>query len=194
MRWILALALGILAAAPVSATSIMGRFSKSLKPADVKACGIDRLSKDQIAALDDLIQRQDAVAASATAPLPPFSKRLTAEEYRAAGMDRLTEAEVVRIDDLVMLREKEFFAAARRAVPAPGPVPASPETSVVASGPTPELHGSVTVGMGWGSGGTSDRFGAVESTYTDPAHGFSIDVGVAEGSEKGRGILAPVFP
>jgi hypothetical protein len=41
--------------------------------------------------------------------------------------------------------------------------------------------------MGWGSGGYSEKTGAMMLNYTDPARGFSVSVGYSESHVKGPG-------
>ncbi len=179
MRGIPILVGGWLVLASVGLAGVGGRFTQSLVPAEVAACGINRLSAGQAAELDALVRRESAVEASATRPLPAFSHRLSAAEFRAAGLDRLTAAQVARLDDLI---ERSWAVVE---APAIAPYPAFPggpravPSHVAVDRPRPQVPGDVTLGYGWGGGG-SEKFGSMDLNYYDPAYGLGVAVGIGE--------------
>ena len=165
------------------------RFSATLNANDATSIGLNRLSSDQIAALDALV-RNDAVVADAdpTPKIPrpaQFSQRLAANERELAGLPLLSASELAQLNASV-----ERFVHP--------PVMASAETE--SAGGTklnsimlrrdPEIHGSVTLMVGVGSHGYSEYGGALNLTYYDPAHHLAIDLGYAEvHSSGGRGVF-----
>ena len=162
------------------------RFSQALAPAEVLELGLNRLSSDQIAVLDALVRRDEATnAASRTPKLRAlrFSQRISDDERHNAGLTLLDEAQLSRVDE----RIKRFIAP-------PPPTEGGYSMESLAK-PTvytarslrrePEIHGSVTLVYGVGSGGYSERGGAMTLTYEDPANRFAIAVGYAEMHTKG---------
>jgi hypothetical protein len=175
----------------VSAAASDLRFSVALEPAERSACGLTRLSSDQVAVLDALVRRDMGMRASA-APADPakghqpgatFSQRLTAGERETAGLPALSAAELTQLDAAV---DRHQNARLARTLLAP-PTFLSPRSSIV---PTErkkerEIHGSFSLSYGVGSGGYSEKSGSMQLTLEDPAKGFSISVGYTETHTKG---------
>lgn len=162
------------------------RFSKTLTAEESKDLGLAALDSDQTAALDALVRRDIAAAdyVYKTPRAARFSERLTPEERRAAGLASLDAATLARLD-----------AAVERLMPAPrtpiGSAALARAESTAAVVPSltlrrrPEIHGSVTLMAGMGSGGYSELGGALVLTYDDPEHDFSLLVGYSEVHTKG---------
>lgn len=153
-----------------------GRFSQWLPASEFKACGLDRLNSDQVASLDALVR---AKGVDPQGDSRPFSQRLSGDESRAAGMDQLTAAQRSRLDGDVA-RSVTFYVAPGSPVAVIPPPPGEARFVPEQGGPLPpDVHGSVTLGFGGGSG-YSDVFGAMDMNYTDPSHQLTIDVGMSE--------------
>lgn len=185
----------LLAVPPVRAASAAStdsvatsRFSQSLATGDRTAAGLDRLSSDQVAVLDALVRRDLAAqAAPRRADAPPlaarFSQRLSADERRNAGLGALTETELPQLELFV---ERRISAALGQVLLAPPTfVPLSVRARVAEAKPkTPEIHGSFTLGMGFGKG-YSEKFGGMTLTYEDPVRNFAVSFSYAESHIKG---------
>lgn len=194
----LLLACTLLAVAPASAASAASgasangvaasRFSQSLSTGDRAIAGLDRLSSDQVAVLDALVRRDlttQATPRRADAPPLParFSQRLSADERRNAGLGALTETELVQLELFV---ERRISSALGQVLLAPPTfVPLSVRARVAEAKPrTPEIHGSFTLGMGFGKG-YSEKFGGMTLTYEDPVRNFAVSFSYAESHIKG---------
>jgi hypothetical protein len=182
------LAVGLLAAAAVVGRAADARFSQTLTLGESAEAGLSRLSSDQVAVLDALLRRdlagQSAPARKDAPPTARFSQRLTADERRIAGLTLLTEAEVAKLDTLA---ERQAAATSARALLSPLVVaaPAGIRLRPAETKAAREIHGSFSLSMGWGKGGYSERTGAVNLNYEDPARGFAIAVGYSETHLKG---------
>jgi hypothetical protein len=182
-RRMLLLAAALLAAAlpaTIRATDLV-RFSQVLTAEQRSATGLDRLTADQIAMLDALVHRDDtnAVPATAAHPRPSrFLQRLNADERRNAGLAQLSADELARLDALVEQRVP-------LRIPVAAPISAATAPTVEIERVRPQIHGSVMLGMGWGSGGYSEMGGAMVVDYYDPAHNLDITMGYSEVRTKG---------
>lgn len=167
------------------------RFSVALDQADRTACGLPRLTSDQVAVLDAFVRRDTAARGSASSspaakeenPNRPFTQRLTAGERETAGLSALTPAELTQLDATV---ERVQAARLARTLLAP-PQFLARRSQIV---PTErkkerEIHGSFTLSYGVGSGGYSEKSGSMVLTMEDPAKGFAISVGYSETHTKG---------
>jgi hypothetical protein len=161
------------------------RFSQWLTAPEQKEIGLEKLTSDQVAVLDALVRRDLTSRASGRPDGSPdeFSKRLTPDELKITGLGTLGAEEVARVDVYV-----GRFAAARlaRTLLAP-PVYISKARIVepVEKKKEREIHGSFTLGMGFGSGGYSEKFGSMVLRMDDPEHNLSISVGYSESHYKG---------
>ena len=180
-------ALTLVAAADTPAPT---RFSQSLTSADRTSTGLNRLSSDEIAVLDALIRRDLATQSAprrADAPALPsrFSQRLTGDERRNAGLAALTETEQLKLDSLADRNAASLLS--RTFLAPPAFVPLSIRARVAEAKATgPEIHGSFTLGMGFGKG-YSERFGGMTLTYEDPARNLAISFSYLESHVKGAG-------
>jgi 2-oxo-4-hydroxy-4-carboxy--5-ureidoimidazoline (OHCU) decarboxylase len=182
-RWMLLLAVALLAAAltaTVRATDLT-RFSQVLTAEQRAATGLDQLTSDQLAVLDALVRHDDAYAVPSTPAHPRpahFSQRLSADERRNAGLTRLSPDQLARLDALV---EQRVPLRVPFVAPAAGATTPAVEVERV----RPQIHGSVTLGMGWGSGGYSEMGGSMVVDYYDPAHNLDLLLGYSEVHTKG---------
>lgn len=162
------------------------RLSRTLIPAEYEDSGLKQLTSDQIAVLDALVRRDTEVLSRPAPANKPraerFSERLSADEQNNAGLTLLSGSELAKLNAYV----------ARLTAPI-----GSPSGSFASGGGTsqpwiaektlrrpPEIHGSITLLYGQGSGGYSERGGAMVLTYDDPS-GISVAVGYSEIRTKG---------
>ncbi len=163
---------GLLMAISLPAAEVAGGgFSATLSAEQKKAAGLATLTADERAALDQLVADDLAYARheNLTVLDGTFVSRRPEAERKSAGLDRLTPEQLARLNELV--------AAAIAARPQPKERPRLKDSDVLAKN-KPEVHGSVTVGYGWGRGG-STRFGSLYTEYYDPATRLSLGVGLS---------------
>jgi hypothetical protein len=182
-RRMLLLAAALLAAAlaATARATDVARFSQVLTAEQRAATGLDQLTSDQLAVLDALVRHDDAYAVPSTPAHPRpahFSQRLNADERRNAGLTRLSADQRARLDALVEQRVP-------LRVPVVAPISAATAPTVEVERVRPQIHGAVTLGMGWGSGGYSEMGGSMVVDYSDPAHGLDLLMGYSEVHTKG---------
>lgn len=185
---LLALALALSVASNAGAADT--RFSQMLAISERAEIGFNRLSSDQVAALDALVRRDFATRTSSSSrktdspPPARFSQRLTADERTVTGLTLFNETELARLDALV---DHHTSAALARALLAP-PVfyPTGMRLRPIETTKSaPEIHGSFTLSYGWGKGGYSEKTGGMELNYTDPARNFAVSFSYWETHVKG---------
>jgi hypothetical protein len=157
------------------------RFSQVLTTEQRADTGLDQLTSDQLAVLDALVRHDDAYAVPSTPAHPRparFSQRLSADERRNAGLTRLSPDQLARLDALVEQRVP-------LRVPFVAPAAGASASAVEIERVRPQIHGEVTLGMGWGSGGYSEMGGSMVLDYYDPAHNFDLLMGYSEVHTKG---------
>jgi hypothetical protein len=185
-RILLAFCSCLLASITASFASDDVRLSRTLIPSEYAESGLKQLTSDQIAILDALVRRDTAASlrgrpAGETRAVR-FSERLTADERKNAGLTLLSESELVKLDEYV----------ARLTAPADSPSGSfaagqstyRPAISAKTLRRAPEIHGMISLMYGQGSGGYSERGGAMVLTYDDPS-GISLAVGYSEIRTKG---------
>lgn len=168
------------------------RFSVALDAAEKSACGMSRLTSDQVAVLDALVRRDTvrlgAPAAGSqaekdAAPAATFTQRLTPDERRTAGLCALPTAELARLDAAV-----DRFQTARlaRTLLAPPSFVARREPIVAAERRKErEVHGSFSLSYGFGRGGYREKSGSMVLSLEDPDKGYAITFGYTETHTKG---------
>lgn len=185
--------LGALLAFAVSGLESRGndlRFSVAIEAADRVACGLPKLTSDQVAVLDAFVRR-DTTARGATPAEPAtdarpahvFSQRLTPAERQTAGLLALTPAELAQLDATI-----ERFQGARLArtlLAPPSFISRRDRILLPERKKEREIHGSFSLSYGVGSGGYSEKSGSMVLTLEDPAKGYSISVGYTETHTKG---------
>ena len=165
------------------------RFSQTLAIAERAEIGFNRLSSDQVAALDALVRRDLAAQTSPrhndAPPAPRFSQRLTADERSVAGLTIFSEKELARLDELVTQNNS---AALTRALLAPPVfVPKGMVRLPTEEKRAGEIHGSFSLSYGWGKGGYSEKTGGMELNYLDPVHNIAVSFSYYESHIKGAG-------
>jgi len=164
-------------------------FSDGLSAEERAACGISKLTAQEITALNALVghdvtlARQGGVTGFSSA----FSARHTAQELAAAGIGGLSVKERSCLDSL----------AARAIAIGPSPLqtfefvpppPVPPETPVPAP-PAAEVHGDLSFTIGRGGRGSSFYGSSVDLFVTDPSGRFTVGVGFSD--YRGRGYFGP---
>jgi hypothetical protein len=184
--------IGIACASMVLATAARASefgFSDGLSAQEKAACGISKLTAQEVAALNALVghdvtlARQGGVTGFSSA----FSARHAARELAAAGIARLSETERSSLDSL----------AARAVAIGPSPMqtfeyvpppPVPPETLV----PAPlaaEVHGDLSFTVGRGGRGSSVYGSSMDLFVTDPSGRFTVGIGFSD--YRGRGYFGP---
>lgn len=186
-RLLVALCAGLVFALTARAQAPEGRFSQWVAASERGALGLPRLDSDQLGALDALVRRDASARASVRAdPAAPsrFSQRLTADERRVTGLATLPAAEVVQLDAAVDRFQNAILARTLLAAPTFAPR-TSRALEPADRKEERKVHGSFTLSYSWGSGGYSERMGAAEFTFEDPAGRYAVTVGYAESHIKG---------
>lgn len=178
---LLVLAIGVPGTA--AAADADGRFSRGLSGPERLETGLQRLTDDQVAVLDALVRRDAAARTATSAPSDPpakFSLRLTPDERRNAGLPSLNSTELARLDALV---ERHQAGGMARALLGP-PVFSSPASRLTPAetrkGQGREIHGTFSLGIGFGKGGYSERSGGMTLTMDDPDRRYSVTVSYSE--------------
>lgn len=183
------IALFLLCAGAALATDTNGspppaRFSHTLSTSERAQLKLERLTSDQLAVLDALVRRDVAARSSRAADAPAtFSGRLTDDERRNAGVTVLDAKEIAKLDDWV----DRYTAAgiARTLLSAPLAIARHRQMEPREDKPERKIHGTLSLSMGWGSGGYSERTGSMVLRMDDPAGRYSISVGISESHIKG---------
>jgi len=164
------------------------RFSVTLGAADRTASGLAKLSSDQVAVIDALVRRDTAARGGTQAPTGekasvPFSLRISAEERKTAGLPALAAAELTQLDAFV--ERHQAARLARSLLAPPSYVARSSRVTPTEKKKEREIHGSFSLSYGMGSGGYSEKSGAMVLTMEDPARGLAISFGYSESHVKG---------
>lgn len=160
------------------------RFSHTLSAPDLQESGIARLNSDQVAVLDALVRRDLTARLNGRGEAAPkiFSERLTADERRIAGLPELTPTEFARVNALV---ERYQSVSVSRALLSP-PVYVARHATLKPRETKAErkIHGTFSLGFGWGSDGYSERTGSMV-LHSEVAPGMHVSVGYSETRMKG---------
>lgn len=164
-------------------------FSATLSDEQKKAAGIDHLTPNQTAALDNLVQREMLLAKQGDTVgfSKEFSQRRSSPELAKAGLDKLTPQQRAQLDAQVA----NAIASQPRQIVATT-VSKNVTSAVQGIGPHPEIHGSISFVAGTSGGGRNFYGGAVTLEQTDPVKGYSIAVSYAELHGKGFPTYCPV--
>lgn len=177
----------LLAAALLPATGLAAaedlRFSVALNAADRAAGGLAKLTSDQVAVVDALVRRDTVARTAAAGNGATFSQRLTADERRTAGLTTLAAGELAQLDALIDRHQNARLA--RTLLAPPAYVSRAPRIIAEEKKKEREIHGSFSLSYGMGSGGYSEKTGAMVLTMEDPAKRYSITVAYSESHIKG---------
>jgi hypothetical protein len=158
--------------------ALAGDFTASLSDAQQAAAGLTTLTADERAVLDRLVAAELIPGREIYSALnASFVLRQTAEARQLAGLDRLSPEQLDQLNS--------YVATALFPRPRPKERPRIKEGEVLAPQTTGEVHGAITVGLGWGGGGPT-RYGSLELAYVDPELGFSLGIGMYSYSGPGH--------
>ena len=155
-----------------------GGFIATLSAGEQAAAGLTRLTADEQMALNRLVAREVALArqGSVTAFTGTFVSRRQAADHASAGLDRLTVEEQAKLNGLV--------AAAIAGAPERR-VAAKLRKEDVVPNDRLQIHGSVSVMYGWGSGGREFHGGSLYTSIYDPDTGIALGLGLSQFSGDG---------
>ncbi len=164
------------------------RFSATLGAADRTASGFAKLTSDQVAVIDALVRRDTVSRGGTPAPTGEkvatvFSQRITAGERTTAGLPTLSATELAQLDAFV--ERHQAAKLARTLLAPPSYVARNSRMTPTEKKKEREIHGSFSLSYGMGSGGYSEKSGAMVLTMEDPARGLSISFGYSETHVKG---------
>jgi len=181
------LALGLVLGTSLTARAEEKSFSATLPEAQQQAAGLTRLTPEQIATLNNLVQRELILAKQGDSRgfAGEFSQRRSAPERAKAGIDKLTPEERQRLDAAVATA----IANQPRTTATPVSSLQSTSASVQAVGPHPEIHGSVTFVAGTSGGGRNFYGSEFEVEQYDPVHHLGIAFSYSE--LHGKGLYDP---
>lgn len=171
---------------PLAAADNDLRLSRTLVPDEYASAGLSQLSSDQVAILDALVRRDIAAAErplrSKETRAAKFSDRLTEDERKNSGLTLLSKEQLARVDEYVARLSPTEAGGSGRFVATSGDPSGVVTTRELKR--SPEIHGSISLLYGVGSGGYSERGGSMVLTYEDPS-GLALAVGYSEIHAKG---------
>ena len=157
-----------------------GGFAATLSAEQQTAAGLTTLSPVERVVLDQLVagelsalRRNDGTEMEGS-----FLNRRTEPERKSAGLDRLTEAQLEKLN--------EYVGSVLAARPKPKERPRLKEADILATAREgPQIHGSVTVGYGWGGRGRDLWAESLRLDYYDPEGRYGISIGLSNSSGHG---------
>lgn len=161
------------------------RFSQTFPVAEFADSGLEKLTSDQLAILDALVRRDDAMSAR-TNPAHPraalFSQRLSADERTNIGFSLLTLAEIAHIDAQVSRLESINSQTSPSSAISGG---STAVTETRAYKTAREIHGLISLLYGTGGHGFRAQGASIDLVYHDPDHNYTITAGYSELRTKG---------
>jgi hypothetical protein len=182
---------GLLAALGTLLSAASGGFTAALSPEQKAVAGLNTLSNSQLAALDRLVALDVVRVRHASLPglTDPYSQRYTEIETKEAGLDRLTPEQLAKLDGLI--------TTAIAAAPPPPSLqprerPRVRDGEILSEKGRMQVHGGMSLTMGWASGGRNYREVGAWVSYFDPVTGLGLSIGFSRysgdilGSSYGR--------
>ena len=153
----------VLLVAPLRAAD--SGFSSTLSPEQRKAAGLDQLDASDVAMIDLLVASDlsNARQLRVTTLDERFSLRHSGPQ---GGLEHLSAAQIAQLDELV--------ADAIAAQPLPKERPRLKDNEVVSLKKRLEVHGGMSLTMGWASGGRNFREAGAWVSYYDPETGLGL--------------------
>jgi hypothetical protein len=178
-RMLLAVLLGSLLAPATVLRAGEGGFAATLSAEQQSAAGLAALSPVERVVLDQLVAGELSTLrrGDGTEPEGSFVSRRTEPERKSAGLDRLNEAQLEKLN--------EYVASVLAARPKPKERPRLKEADILAARERPQIHGSVTVGYGWGGRGRDMWAESLWLDYYDPDGRFAIGIGLSNANGRG---------
>jgi len=172
---------GLLAALAAPLPAAGGGFTAALTPEQKAEAGLATLSSGQLGALDRLVAVD--IVRSRHIRLPaltdPYSQRYSAVETKEAGLDQLSPEQLAKLDGLI--------ASAIAAAPPPPSLqprerPRVRDGEILSEKGRMQVHGGMSLTMGWASGGRNYREVGAWVSYFDPVTGLGLSVGFSRSS------------
>lgn len=148
-------------------------FSASLSSGQRSQIGLDRLTADELTALNSLVSSDLATARQlkVSALANPFSLRHSGTAAERAGLQHLSKDETAQLNELV--------ATTIATQPVPRERPRLADKEVVSLKRRMEVHGGASFTYGWAKGGRNYREVGAWTSYFDPETGFGLAFGVS---------------
>jgi hypothetical protein len=172
-----------------SASALAASFSDQLTPEERAASGVSKLTPQQVAHLDNLVERELVLATQGNVPsfAGTFADRRSAPERAKAGIDKMSPGERAQLNALV------DRTLASRPISEPTTAASIANYNAIRGvKPRTQLHGEVSLIVGTSGGGNNFYGGSFYVEQSDPAKGYSIAIGYSELHGKGlAGLYGP---
>lgn len=167
------------------------RLSDTIDDAQRAACGLTRLSADQVACVDAIVDRELRLAKQGRtkAFAKSFTTRRTDSENAATGLAALTPAERQALDDLVAARLAALSDPAPSGKARAGT--GTPPDSIAFAPRKLEVHGTASVWVGSNFRGGSMYGGSLVTTLSDPSGKWALTLGYAHSRGSGMYPYSP---
>jgi hypothetical protein len=183
---------GLLAALGPALTAGGSSFTGTLSLEQKTETGLATLGTNELATLDRLVATD--IIRSRHIQLPPladpYSRRYTEAETKEAGLDRLTTEQLAKLDTLITAA---LAAAPQSPSLQPRERPRLRDGEILSEKGRLQVHGGMSLTIGWASGGRNYREVGAWVSYFDPVTGLGLSVGFSHysgdilGSSYGRG-------
>ena len=177
---------GLLAALAAPLPAARSSFTATLSSEQKTEAGLTSLTTAELAALDRLVAADSTRQTRAPALTDRFTRRYSEAETKEAGLDRLTPEQLAKLDELI----SSVIATAPQAQPRERPRVRDGE--ILSERGRMQVHGGMSLTMGWASGGRNYREVGAWVSYFDPVSGLGLSVGFSRysgdilGSSYGR--------
>jgi len=163
---------GLLAALGPALTAASASFTATLSPEQKTESGLTSLSPAELAALDRLVAADVTLRAHLPALTDPYTRRYSETETKEAGLDRLTPEQLAKLDGLIT-----SAVASAPPLPQPRERPRVRDGEILSEKGRLQVHGGMSLTMGWASGGRNFREVGAWVSYFDPVTGLGLSVG-----------------
>ena len=163
---------GLLAALNVSLPAASGGFTATLSPEQKTEAGLTSLTAAELAALDRLVAADTAIVYRTHAPAltDRFTRRYSEAATKESGLDRLTPEQLAKLDELIT------SAVAAAPPPPPRERPRVRDGEILSERGRMQVHGGMSLTMGWAGGGRNYREVGAWVSYFDPVTGLGLSV------------------
>ena len=160
---------GLLAALGPALTAASASFTATLSPEQKTESGLTSLSPAELAALDRLVAADVTLRAHLPALTDPYTRRYSETETKEAGLDRLTPEQLAKLDGLIT-----SAVASAPPLPQPRERPRVRDGEILSEKGRLQVHGGMSLTMGWASGGRNFREVGAWVSYFDPVTGLGL--------------------
>jgi len=164
---------GLLATLAPSLPAASSSFTATLSPEQKTEAGLATLGPGELAALDRLVATDIIRARHIHLPAlaDPYSQRYTETEAKEAGLDRLTPEQLAKLDVLV---SAALATAPQTPSIQPRERPRVRDGEILSEKGRLQVHGGMSLTMGWASGGRNFREIGAWVSYFDPVSGLGL--------------------